>query len=467
MATITPTPPGVSVQFSDTPASRFAPPGCENLFACGFFDRGSVVQGAGVAGITAAFGEPVTYSYAHQGLTAAVVESNAATTWTASRVVGPGADLATVVLSTLTITAKNAGAWANGSGTGLSAQVTASGSDRKLTIYLDDVVVAATAFSQVVADLTSTFTAAQDYVTVTGSSLPTAGSVTNLAGGDDDRASATVTEWETALALLDRRYGPGTLTLPGVTDADVQAAALTHCLAMNRIALLDLPAGVTKNDALTHILGVQADVSDAAIQRGIWIASWGYATAVSGEPERLIPYSAVEAGIASRLIRGTGVQIPAFGPKNATSSLIVPGKLYSEWSPDDTADLYADGVNVATDSGRAVSMWGYKTGSTDAADSDAWQQYVRMGLQFEGELILETFIGDPIDQATLASLAGSLDVLCGRFVEARALAEFTVDVDSVNDNTTAANRELNARLSIRHLYSADWVSLSISISLSV
>jgi hypothetical protein len=73
MATITPTPPGISVQFVDTPSSRYAPASCENLFAVGFFDRGSVTQGAGVPGITAEFGEPVTYSYAHPGITAGVV----------------------------------------------------------------------------------------------------------------------------------------------------------------------------------------------------------------------------------------------------------------------------------------------------------------------------------------------------------------------------------------------------------
>lgn len=466
MATITPTPPGISVQFTDTPSSRFADPSCENLFAVGFFDRGNVTQGAGVPAITREFGDVVSYSYAHQGLTTAVVESEAATTWAAARVLGPSPIKATATVSTLVVTAKTAGPWANGAAGGLSAQVTASGSDRKLTIFEDGEAVATTAFTQTVTDLTTDFTAGQSYVTVTGSTLPTAGSVTNLATGDDDRGDATPTEWATALALLDRRFGPGTLILPGVTDTDVQAEALAHCVTHNRIALLDLPAGVSKVDAQAHIADLQADVGVDAIQRGIWIASWGYATPVAGEAERLVPYSAIEAGVTSKLIRTSGVQTPAFGPQNAASTLVTPGRLYAEWSTADEQALYADGINTAKDSGRAVSLWGYKTGATDAINSDAWQQYVRMGLQFEGELLLEQFIGAPIDQATLASLAGSLDVLCSRFVEARALAGFQIDVDSVNDNDTAAARELHARLSIRHLYSADWVDLSISVSLS-
>lgn len=469
MATITPTPPGVSVQFLDRPSSRFAVAGCENLFAVGFFERGDVKQAAGVPALTAAFGDPVAYSSAQQSLTAAIVESQAATTWAAARALGPSPVKATATVSTLTVTAKTAGAWANGvTGppiTGLSAQVTASGSDRRLTIYKDGVAVAATAFTQSVAALTSEFTAANDWVTVTGTTLPTAGSLTQLASGADDRANATPATWAAAFAKLDRRFGPGTLIVPGVTDEDIQAEALLHCVSHNRVAILDLPAGVSKNDALTHILSIQASIGDEAVQRGIWVASWGYCTPVAGEPERLVPYSAIQAGITSRLIRQNGVQVPPFGPKNATSALIVPGKLFSEWSPDDQSDLYAAGVNTANDSGRGVSLWGYKTGSVDKVDQDGWAQNVRMGLAFEGELILEQFVGEPIDQASLASLAGSLDGLCGEFVKARALDDYVVDVESVNDATTAANRELHAQLRVKHRNSADWVSLSISVSL--
>lgn len=465
MSSITPTPPGTSVQFLDAATTRFLPPGCQNLFCVGFFDRGSTAQGSGVVAITDKFGPQVPYSTAHQALVTAVAESGAATTWTAARVVGPEAVKATATLDSLTITAKTAGAWANGATGGLSAQVTADDTDRRLTVFLDGEAVAATAFTADVADLTSVFTAAQDYVTVTGSTLPTAGSATDLAGGDDDRSDADETDWAAALATLDERYGPGLLIAPGETDEAIQAEILEHCAEYNRHAFLDLPAGVSKNDALTHVSAVRALASDEALQRVVWIASWGYVTPVAGGGEQLVPYSAIHAGITSRLIRDGGVQAVPFGPENATSNLLVAGKLHTEWSTADRADLYAAGICVASDNGRGVAMWGYKSGSEDAIDQDAWQQQVRMGLRFDLNLDAERYIGRPITPATIASLEGTLTGTLQGYVDGQALRDFIVDTSSVNTEETAAARELHAHVRIRHIYSSDWVAIPISVSI--
>lgn len=69
----------------------------------------------------------------------------------------------------------------------------------------------------------------------------------NLTGGDDDIAD--ITDFATALALLDETFGPGQLAAPGFVSQN--AALVAQAEATKRIALLDLAADDNLSDALT------------------------------------------------------------------------------------------------------------------------------------------------------------------------------------------------------------------------
>jgi hypothetical protein len=461
MATITPQPPGFSVQFVDMPSRRFADPSPANLFAVGFAERGSVKQGAGIAGVADHFGSAVAYSGLVPGLQAAVAESDFPTTWTASRALGPNPVKASVTLSTLTITAKEYGDALNGASGGYAAQILADGANRSVQIReggtTGDILTTSPSTSSI-AELVA-WSEDQDYVTVAGASLPIAAAAANLTGGTDDHSNATPATWRTAMDSLDRRYGPGILVVDS-TDPDVQLEALEHCQLHNRRARFPLPVGVTQSDAIDQILDLRADASDI-VRYGVWIASWAKCRPVAGDPERQVPYAWIDAGIVSRLIRTEGVATPTFGP-TAASSLITTG-LVSEWTDDQRTALYADGVNVATDDGASISLWGYKTGDDDPLHSDGHHLTVRMGYQFDAEAVLKGFIGSVLDAGTYASLAGKLTDLSAAYVKARAFADFIVDVESVNSTETANARELHARILIKHTPTTDWVDASISV----
>lgn len=470
MTTITPNPPGYAVAFGEAPSRRVLPPGAENFHFVGLFDRGTSGQGSGVATLKTLFGERTTYSTAIDGASAAIVEAGGAT-WAAARVVGPAAAAAEVELSTVTITAKSVGAWANGATGGLAAQVKASSSARYIEIReggTTGTVVATSPTTTAIADLVA-WSDDNDYVTVAGASLPNAGSATNLAGGDDDRASITDADWTAAADLLIERYGPGILVAFDCDDTDAQGALLNHCDSFNRKAWFNLPVDTTKSEALTHIATMQTDFPDV-VKHGRWFASWAYCTPIAGEPERLVPWSAIDAGIASRLIHTKGVATPTFGPDGAAARIV--DRLYNEWTAVERGDLYAEGVNVAVDDGATIACWGYKSGDPESLHSDAHHQTVRMAFRFDAEAILRSFIGRGLTPSTLASLHGALDGLCQDYQKAGAFYTpdegvtpgYRIDVENVNTTETIAARELHAVVAIKQTPTADWVDLMVNVA---
>lgn len=465
MATITPQAPGFAVAFLDATARRFAPARPDNVFIVGLFDRliGGP-QGAGAGDIGSILGPVVSYSTAPQSLAAILAESAYASTWTAGRVVGPAAVKATATVSTLTVTAKSTGAAMNGATGGLSAQVTADGSERTVTVRENGSVVATSPSTTAIADLVA-WTDDNDYVTVAGASLPTAGSATNLAGGTDDRASITPTQWQTAFdSLADERYGPGLLYVDS-TDPDVQALAVAHGDAYNRVVWFPAESSVDLEDALTYASAIQADAPDY-VRRGVAFASRVKVTP-AGE-QFTLPGAAVDLGAVSRSIRVNGVDKPPFGPEN--SPYLTVDSVVDEWTPAERHQLYAAGVNVVTDDGASISSYGHKTLDLDSVQSEVWHQIVRMGFKFDAQQILRAFIGRPILPGTIASMHARLVALGARYEQAGALTSydggpaFVIETESLNTQQTAQARQLHAAAQLRNTNSTDWADLAISVA---
>jgi hypothetical protein len=461
-ATIIPAPPGYAVVYANPVAARFGPPATSNLFAIGVFDRGDVGQVTGVGGLRSVFGPRVNHSVAPDATATSLAEG--ARVLTVARIYGPGAAKASkTIASSLTIEAKSVGEYANG--WTYDILDAGNGAVRVQVLDGDDVVTTSIA-ATTVADLAA-WSLDDDEITITavGATLPavTADPVP-LAGGTDDRANISTASIQAALDRLDPRYGPGTLIAPGITDAAAHEAILAHCDRANRVAMLDRPQATTKAQAITHRQTVLADVPALTGLGSLW-AQWARATPIGGEPERLVPYSAIQAGITCRVDRKYGIGAAPFGGTNGAATTV--NRLSPEWTDADRAELYAEGINVATDDGSTVATWGHRTMADLQLDQDLHVAHVRMALRWRAGQIAATYLGAYVDRDTLASYAGRLQALLDEFQAMKAVygtAEtpgYVIDVDSVNTEDTLARRELHAALLVKFTPTSDWVDLTV------
>jgi hypothetical protein len=461
-SSIIPAPPGYSVEFAELAARRFGPPSTRNVFAIGFADRGDLGQAAGITDLIDGIGPRVNYSPLFDSLATVLAEGAPLITY--ARVYGPAALPSTKAISgSISITAKSVGVW----GDSLTYEITqpATG-QRRIIIRENGVTVATSPVATTVQELVA-WSDDNDIVTIgTGAALPAVVAATALAGGTDDRGNVTVADYQKALDKLDRRYGPGRFIAPGIDDPDVQQAILAHCKVNNRKARLDLASSVTKTQALDYASAIQADAPDLVEHGGTW-AGWVYAKPIANQPERLVPWTAVQAGIESRVEGEQGIAVPGYGPTNGYATTVT--RLFSEWSDADRSDLYAAGINVPTDDGTVVSSWGFCSLSLVQLDQDLHQQTIRMAYKFDAEAIARGMIAQPVDPSTLASYAGRLDGLSRAYQLARAIfgneadPGYSIDVDSVNTSTTMAARELHALVRVRFGNSSDWADLLIPV----
>lgn len=467
MTLIIPAPPGEASAFDDSKPARIVPRSTRNLFAIITADRGDVAQFADVSGLRAAHGQRVNYSSAHDEIAAAFAEGGG--TFTTARAVGPAAVAATVTLDAkVKVTAASAGAWANGATGGLKATITADGSSRRLIITEGSTTVATSPAFTDVADLHAwSLTSTVVRTSSVAAGLPAAVTATSLAGGTDDRANLGLAGWKDALAKLDPRYGPGRLIAPGVTDPAVHGAIIEHLAATNRVAELQLPLDVTKSQAIAQRQQLAADYPNDHWRVALW-ASSAYTTPIGSEPERLVGYSAIQAGISSFVEGEYGVGLAPFGIRRGVSRA---NRLYREWSTGfnpagDVQELYAQNINTAIDNGQAIYSKGYRTLDSDPMREDAHVAGTRMRLAWGGLQKAETYGGQPADRITLAEYHSDLEALCKEFAKVRAFntdgdVGYRIDVDSVNTDASLANRELHGRIYFRPNGSIHWTDILV------
>lgn len=465
MPAITPLPPGYAVSYADAIPSRVAPPSPANAFVLGTTDRGSVGQVSNVTQLRDSFGPRVDYSPTPDAV--ATLLAIGAPVVTVSRVTGPDAVSAFKALlgassaASVTVTAKSPGQWANGATGGLKVQVVDVSGARRLVITETDVTVATSPACATVADLVawSDDNTVAD-VSADGTALPSVLAATSLTGGTDDRANITEAEYQTAADLLLRKYGPGLVFAPGVTDEDIKGVLTAHSLSNNRLAYLEDVDGVSESAAITSAQTMRSDFPDS-VQRGGVFASSAQLVPVAGEPTRTVSWATIQGGVQSRVFQTAGLRQAAFGPAAGSVSQVLG--LTSEWTDADRHALYVEGVNVATDDGTTISTWGYTTLDLDPLRVDLHQAFVRMCLQWEAEKILASYLSKYINADTLASMAGALTGLVNRYVDDQAINAAVVDVDSVNTPTTATARQLHAALKVQFANTADWVDLPIGV----
>ncbi|MCK9250349.1 MAG: hypothetical protein M0P31_15420 [Solirubrobacteraceae bacterium] len=483
---LVPAPPGFDVGFDDTPAPRFAPPSAASLFVVGLADRGTVGQSRSLAEHRDRFGGRVNYSVAGDAV-AVMFGERAGGTVTFSRVTGPGAVASTITLNdaevapapSLKVTAPAPGASYDGPD-GYTVEVTSESTSVRVTIRDGAETVVASPLLDDHADLVAWAPTVREdlaIVEVVGDELPAVTvSPVDLAGGDDDRTNITTDEWAAAAELLDPRFGPGLVLAPGVSTAAIHRVLVDHAAATGRLARLDLDPDVTEQQAGAAAAALLADRPATAWRGALW-ASWAYAAPVPGEPERLVPYSAIDAGVHSRILGETGIGSPTFGPAFASS--LTATRLYREWTTTtdpagEVQRLYAGRVNVAIDRGSTIAPEGYRTLDPDERREDLATATTRMALEWRGGQIALSMIGSGVTWNTIASYNGRLaDVIVAEF--SRALnptgpdgvedGGYRVSTDRpVNAPESMAQRHMHARTRIRPAGSTHWVDLLVGTS---
>lgn len=467
--------PGVTVTVRDAAPPTTSPTEIDTLFIAHFAEKGGTtpILVESIDEFVTAFGGRVSYSLAYDYLDAVFQEGVSKAYFT--RVLGPDPVYATATLETgsstesLVIDAKSYGDWANG------IQVVAAGAG-PYTLTVKDADGNTLETSPPLTDQQDAvdWSASSAYVNITlgaGTGIPAAATAT-LASGTDDHGNATDSQWETVIGLFTKDLGPGQIAMPGRTTTSSHAALLTHAVANNRIALLDL---ADSSSASTLAAAAANDRAASGAEHGATFAAWALIPGIvdTGGVQRTVPYSAIAAGIMARNDKaGIDPNVPSAGIVNGVAQYAIG--LTHTYSDADRDTLNAAGVNVAISKNGAIVTYGYRT----LADPDADIEHaplsnarLEMLITAEGEAILESFVFAQIDGQgfTLSDVNAELRAMldlhykAGALYGATAADAYQVITDApVNTPATAAAFELNAQLLSRYSKYGEHVNLFLT-----
>jgi hypothetical protein len=343
-----------------------------------------------------------------------------------SRIVGPSAVPATVTLSdtgspspaaTLTITANGAGTWANYSNPSsgpIGVQVvvaagTVSGS-YTIAIVNNGTTVAKSPNLFVPQDAitwASSLAPWQVLVTITNNGSATAPPNNNpatgtfpLSGGVDDFAGVSETQWTNALSAFTASFGPGQVSAPGHTTAPGYTNLNAHAIAFNRVPLLDVADNSSAGPLLSQSSTFQGSAQNPSY--GAFFAPWVQIPGIfptnpaanSPIPLRTVPPSALAAALMARNDQTNDANSPAAGP-NGQSTYAVG--VTHQYVASDLANLNGAGINVIRPIQNTVTLYGYRSTSTDPNWVYLNNVRFRMQVVNDFQIIGEEFIFEEID----------------------------------------------------------------------
>ena len=411
-----------------------------------------------------------------------------------NRVVGPAATTASLTLQdragsplpTVKVSARGPGAWPVSHVTIAVANGVATNTFN-ISILVDTVQVEkspdlGSPSEAVTWGLQSKYVTVADLASATAApnNNPAVLTATAVATGADDISSVTDTQWTAALNAFPALWGPGLVAKLSVTTAAGHAGTVAHAQANNRLALLDAPQGVSQSTLTTLAQTVQAAAT--APEYGMVFAPWlTIPPAANGAANRYIPASAVAAGLISGQVTTGPAAVAAAGLNGqaqwvldtapATSGGV--GQTFTDAERDALAGSSA--VNVfrkayASSAAPPVELYGYDTlGPNTNGWRQAATQLLRLRITDELLLIGEQFIFAPIDGRghVFAAFGGAASGVLHAHWEAGELfgatpgEAYAVDVTSVNTPTTIAAGQLNARVEIREITTAENLSFDV------
>lgn len=367
------TAPGKTIRKLPSPPPRGAQTDVGQWFIVDFAERGPTapVLSTSLDQFETARGGRVGYSFAHDAAETFFREGGIRLY--SARAVGPAAAVARFTLrdaggaAVLTVAATSVGEWANtytieveaGVGGGTFVLVIADPAGTEVA-RSPDLADKAAAFAWAATSLDSDFTLIDE----AGAADPAVLAARPLAGGTDDHANARDAHFKTALDSFGEELGIGQVSYLGRTTAQGHTDLLTHALATNRIALLDLPDTPTKGTLRAAALAQRpllASDGSRLAERGGAFAPWAQIPPLlPGAPPRTVPYSAVQAGIIARNDgAGASPNDPAAGDLGKARFAL--GLSQPAWDEATRSELNDAGVNVARVMHGEVVTYGYRT----------------------------------------------------------------------------------------------------------
>jgi hypothetical protein len=295
--------------------------------------------------------------------------------------------------------------------------------------------------------------------------LPPNGTTATLAGGADATGSGA-SDIDDALALFEYGMGPGQVLGPGYTTTGVHESILAHCDATHRCGLLDLPDSgdptvlAAAIDALRDVSGVRFVAA---------FAPWAIYPAEVSPATVTIPYSAIEAGIISRVDRAGNPNAPAAGADGVSRLAVGLSQTYTD---NERQALNELGIDLAKEIYGDVRTYGYRTAAGPEDRNWLWYGNSRtlMAIAYECDAVAEAYVLKQIDgrRQLFSRLNKDLAGVCARYYDMSALyGETPADaylVDTgpgVNTDETIANGEVHAVVKVKCSPAAEWVSIRI------
>lgn len=380
----------------------------------------------------AAFGGRTTYSALYEDLKMFFEEGG--TRAYVTRVVGSAATTGTLTgglkdktvstpPTTLTVSARNAGAWS--SRIKIQPLAGATAGTFRIRVFLTD----AAGVDKLVSEYTNLHNpqeavsrmANDPYVKVTdagsASAAPTnnpvaLGSPVALGAGTDDRGAVVAADYVTALARFEIGFGDGAVAIPGLGPS-VHAGLIAHADANNRLALL-----VEERDADKGTLIGTAAVLDA--QRAGLFAPWVMVPDAYGGSKVISP----EGYVAASRARAHGASGPwqAAAGENSRARYVVGPEV--AFSAADGEELNDAKVNVIRTIAGSTRLYGWRSLSADTAN---WQMLtgadVVNRVVTEAYRQLEPYLFATIDGKghLLAKVAGTLEGIVLPMADANGL----------------------------------------------
>lgn len=193
----------------------------------------------------------------------------------------------------------------------------------------------------------------------------TSANAISLAGGkSEDRSTIGVSDYQKALASLARIDDVNIVAAPGVTDAGIQQALITHCETLkDRFAVLDSPrgAGISGPGSVAE----RRPAVDSASGYAALYYPWLRVPPAEGILPLLVAPSGHVAGLYARIDNNRGVHKAPAGTEATLNGVLGVETLLSDTEQGDLNMTY--GVNVVRvfqAGGRAV-VWGARTTATN------------------------------------------------------------------------------------------------------
>jgi hypothetical protein len=316
-------------------------------------------------------------------------------------------------------------------------------------------------------------TSAYVRVRALGANNPAVAAAAALNGGTNDAAGVTDVQRIAALTFFPKGLGPGQVAYPGATTSAMHAALANHAQANNRFFLADMQ---DTSSAATLIAADRADATKLAYAETVGMAfgSWHTIAGVTGGTTRVVPSSAIVAGLMARSDAALGNPNAAAAGGNGASDITL-ALTQPEWIDTDRQALNDAGINIFRSIYGNFRLYGYRTLANNADPASwAWESAaaarLRMAIQAEFDAYCEGFVFSQLDGRgqTIARFAGGLSSILlrywtlGALYGATAAEAYSVDAGpTVNTPDTIANNELHALVGLRTSPFAELVHVEV------